>query len=381
MNNLAQTEAQYAGAVVLQPDLYWRNQASPADIENPQARSIVEAVGEMLREGEEVSVISVAERSRLPISTVGEITQQVYSPIGAASAARQITEAAARRRACGALREAVTAIEEGAEPANAIREAQDRINARREEESVSIAEAVKRYGERVEKPRALVTQLPRLNELLRIDGGKLITIAGRPGTFKSAFALHVARYSALRGMGVGIVSLEMPTWEIADRFVKQGGGRTDDADVPILINDRAQSLAEIETQIIEWVERDGVRGVVVDYLGLVTAPAPRTMRRDEIIGMVTRRLKLLAMRLDVPILMLAQLNRESERHGRRPILSDLRESGNIEQDSDVVIFLHRHEVEGEDEYELILAKHRGGPTGYIDLHIVGAHYRVLEAAR
>lgn len=373
------TEAQYAGALVLQPDLYWRDQVPPEDIENPTARAIVATVADMLRDGAEVDVVSVSERAGLPLQLVGGITQEVYSPVGAASAARVIREAAVRRRALGWLADATEEVREGGDPVGVVSGLHDRVTQRDDSQALTMADALAEYDARGDKARRMVTQIPKLNELLPIDGGKLVVIAGRPGTFKSAFALHVARYTAVRGAGVGIVSLEMPAWEIADRWLKLGGG--DRADVPIYLNCTAQDLGAIETQIIQWAQRDGVSGAVVDYLGLIGCPATRQMRRDEVIGVITRRLKLLAMRLDIPILLVAQLNRESEKHGRRPILSDLRESGNVEQDADVVIFLHRREIDGHEEYELLLAKHRGGPTGFIDLHVDKARYRVLEAER
>lgn len=373
------TEHQYAGAIVMQPDLYWQNQVDPADFQDGTARDIVAAVADMLREGKAVDVVSVSERTRLPLRLVGEFCQAVYSPIGAASAADLIRAAANKRRAENAAAAALEAIREGADPAAALSQALDKCSVQAEEGESGLDEALAEADEQDEKPRKLVTQIPKLNDLLPIEGGKLIVVAGRPGTFKSAFTLHIARYSAVRGMGVGIISLEMPRREIAGRYKAMTDN--DRTPVPIRLNSAAQDLNAIETQIIQWVERDGLSGVVVDYVGLIGCQAPKTMRRDEVIGLITRRLKLLAMRLDIPILLVAQLNREPEKHNRKPILSDLRESGNLEQDADVVIFLHRREVDGHDEYELILAKHRGGPTGYIDLHIDAPKYRVLEALR
>jgi len=372
-------ETQYAGAILMDPSLYWRDQVPPEDIENGLARKVVTTVADMLREGVAVDVVSVSDRAGLPLTTVGGLTQDVHSPVGAASAAAVIRRDAYHRRAKAELRGALDAIDEGADPRGVLANVQERLADPVVEGSANMLDALADFDERTEKPAKLVTQIPRLNELLPIDGGKLVVIAGRPGTFKSALALHIARYSAMRNMGVGIISLEMPRHEIAGRYkLLTDNDRTP---VPIMLNCAAQDLNAIETQIIQWVERDGLNGVVVDYLTLVTCQAPKTMRRDEVIGLITRRLKLLAMRLDIPILLLAQLNREPEKHNRKPMLSDLRESGNVEQDADVVLFTYKREVDGRDEYELIIAKHRGGPVGYIDLHIDAPKYRVLEALR
>lgn len=373
------SETQYAGALLNQPDQWWRHQVPAEDVQNPLARKVVTAVAEMLREGLPVDVVSVSERAGLPIESVGRLAMNCYAPTSAISSAKLIREAAARRRAEAACESALEAIREGGDPMTEVQRALEQVAARGGE-AVRISEAVKQARERAARPKrlSLVSPISTLNELMPMEGGKLITIAGRPGTFKSAFMLHVARYSAIRGLPVGIVSLEMPEWEIGERYAKQGQG---EEDAPLYLNCHAVRLEDIEAQIIEWKERDGIAGVAIDYLQLVHCSAPKQMRRDEVVGIITRRLKLMAMRLDIPILMLAQMNREVERHGRRPVLSDLRESGNIEQDSDAVLFIHKREVDGRVDYELIVAKHRGGQTGRIGLHIDAPRYRVLEASR
>lgn len=373
------SEAQFAGALLNQPDLWWRNQVPPEDFQDPVAAKVVATVADMLRAGAEVDVVAVSEKSGVPLERVGRLAMDCYAPGAAVSAARIIREAAAHRKAEALAETALEAIRSGGDPTAELQRALEQV-VTRGGESVPIGGALEAYRERAKRPRkkSLISPISTLNELLPMEGGRLITVAGRPGTFKSAFMLHTARYSAMRGLPVGIVSLEMPVWEIGERYAKQGDGGED---APLYLNCHAARLQDIEAQIIEWKERDKVAGVAIDYLQLVHCEAPKQMRRDEVVGIITRRLKLLAMRLDIPVMLLAQMNREVERHGRRPMLSDLRESGNIEQDSDAVLFIHKREVDGQEEYELIVAKHRGGQTGKINLHIDKPRFRLMEAAR
>lgn len=372
-------DAQYAGALLVKPELYWQTQVSPDDMIDAPSRKVVRTVGDMLREGIEVDVVSVANRAKLPIQVVGNLARDCYAPSGAFAAAEAIKAEAIRRRAVGALRDAVQAIADGAEPHLAIQSVNEEITPRDGGQVVSIAEAVKQAETRETKPPIATTQIPKLNDNLKLNGGKLVTVAGRPGNYKSTLALHIARYNAVRNVGVGMFSLEMDAAEIGERFKAQGSGNLD---IPLWIDYTSYSLTKIEAQIIQWAQRDSVKLVVIDYLLLIDFQAPKGTRKDEAIGIITRRLKQLAMRLGIVILLVTQLNRQNEIHNRRPILSDLRDSGNIEQDSDAVLFTHRWEKETGDEFELLLAKNRGGPSSVIiGLHIQPERYRVMEATK
>lgn len=369
-------EQQYAGALVLQPELYWQHGVAPEDIQDADSRKVVEAVSEMLRANETVDVVTVAERTRLPMTVVGGLAHNCFSTTAAISAAKTIRENAMRRRAERAFQDAMESVRKGADPHHVIDDLMNQVERGGVSGAVDMRAAMVE-AEQGEKAPRIRTQIPKLNDYVKMSGGKLITLAGRPGSFKSACMLHIASYAAHHGCPFGIISLEMLAREIGERYTKMGGK----PDVPIYINDKAQALPDIEAQIIQWRHQQGIAAVAVDYLGLMHYEAPKQMRRDEVIGVMTRRLKLLAMRLDIPIIMLAQLNRENEKQGRRPILSDLRESGNIEQDSDVVLFLHRYERDGRDEFLMSIAKQRGGPTGLIDLYIDAPRFRVMEATR
>lgn len=241
------------------------------------------------------------------------------------------------------------------------------------------------------------TTLPWLNQLTGgFHGPKLIVLGGRPGTFKTAYATQVATRAALDGIPVGFVSLEMGASElvarvIANRLKVDGSDlargepsalhaaqSAQDWDWPLHIEDQVLSWPEIAARIMTWRHRHGIELAVVDYLQIIRIPGKGS--RFEKLSEVSREAKLLAKRLGIPILLLAQISRDVERENRRPYLSDIRECGNVEQDADIVLFTHAHRVQDRPpEYELILAKQRNGPAReVVRLQIDAAHYRIGE---
>lgn len=221
----------------------------------------------------------------------------------------------------------------------------------------------------------------------------LIIIAGRPSMGKTAFSLACARNAAIDyGVGVGIFSLEMANYELAhrllcaearvdshsarqgklprDQFSKMAVAVSKLHEAPIYIDDSpALSITEIRAKARRLYVEKKVGLFIVDYLQLVRGP--RSERKDIEVGAVTQALKALAKELDVAVIVLSQLSRAVEQRGgdRRPILSDLRESGAIEQDADVVLFIYRPEVYEQVEQkglsEIIIGKQRNGPIGII----------------
>jgi replicative DNA helicase len=224
--------------------------------------------------------------------------------------------------------------------------------------------------------------------------GQLIVVAGRPGSGKSTLAAgDFVRSAAIRhGLTTALFSLEMSRLEIGLRMLSaeakirlealRTGRLSDDewlklarrigeiSDAPLFIDDTASiSLAEIRAKARRLKQTRDLRLIVVDYLQLMTTPtARRETNRTQEVSELSRGLKLLAKELDVPVVALSQLNRGPElRADKRPMLADLRESGAIEQDSDVVIFVHREEIYDPEtpragEADIIVAKHRNGPT-------------------
>jgi len=213
----------------------------------------------------------------------------------------------------------------------------------------------------------------------------LLILAGRPGTGKTAMMSNIAINSAKKKKNIVFFSLEMANKQIARRMIAQESGVSYDAQksgklaedewpkfthgiesvaaLSISLND----LPSIKiSQIRQELRRlDNIDLVIVDYLQLATADGHQDNRVLEV-GAVSRGLKLLAKEFDVPFLVGAQLSRAVEqRQSKRPVLSDLRESGSIEQDADIVMFIHPDEI--KKQTELIVAKHRNGPVGSVQL--------------
>jgi replicative DNA helicase len=235
-------------------------------------------------------------------------------------------------------------------------------------------------------------------DLNRMTGGlhrqNLVVVAARPGLGKTSFCLNIAAHAALRrGKRVGIFSLEMSKAEIMKRMISaaaevdshriQSGylNREDWARVsrataelseaPIHVDDSANlTMLQVRAKAQRLALEHGLDLVVVDYLQLVSGSGRRHENRTQEVTEISRGLKNLAKELDVPVIAASQLNREIEkRSGRRtPQLSDLRESGSIEQDSDVVLFISRDDIAAEDgTAEITVAKHRNGATGAFGL--------------
>lgn len=242
-----------------------------------------------------------------------------------------------------------------------------------------------------------------------LHGGQMIVIAARPGVGKSTLALDIARSAAIHHqMTTVFFSLEMSRTELAMRILSAEGkismGRLKKGDldtegwtnlatlqgridsVPLFIDDSPNmTLMEIRAKCRRLKQRNDLKLVVLDYLQLMSSGKKVESRQQEV-SEFSRSLKLLAKELDVPVIALSQLNRGSEqRTDKRPMVSDLRESGSIEQDADMVILLHREDMYNPDservgEADMIIAKHRGGPTRTIPLAFSGKYSRFNNMA-
>ena len=234
--------------------------------------------------------------------------------------------------------------------------------------------------------------------------GDLIIIAGRPGMGKTALALSMIRNAALEAdVGVGMFSLEMANHQLAMRllcaearvdshFVRTGklpaklwknlGLSAGDLEkAPIYLDDSpALTVLELRAKARRLKAEHNIGMIVVDYLQLMQGPRCVENRQQEI-SVISRSLKALAKELSIPVVALSQLSRAVEQRAeRKPQLSDLRESGAIEQDADVVIFLYRpwvysQEDEDEGKAEIIVAKQRNGPTGHISASFISKYAR------
>ncbi|MFH9354180.1 replicative DNA helicase [Kitasatospora sp. NPDC017646] len=244
-----------------------------------------------------------------------------------------------------------------------------------------------------------------------LQAGQMIVIAARPAVGKSTLALDIARSASItHRLTTALFSLEMGREEIQLRAVSaegrvalhhlRSGEMTDDdwvrsgraisrmTDAPLLIDDNpVQSALSIAARCRKIKQRRGLDLVIVDYLQLLQGAGRRAENRQQEVSDMSRNLKLLTKQLGVPVIALSQLNRGPEqRADKRPMISDLRESGSIEQDADVVILLHREDAYEKDskrsgEADLIVAKHRNGPTATITTAFQGHYSRFVDMTR
>ena len=250
-----------------------------------------------------------------------------------------------------------------------------------------------------------------LDDLLSgMQKSDLIICAGRPSMGKTALALSIARNAALEyGHSVGIFSLEMSNTQLVERLItsearvdshlvrtgrlpknewkklSQAAGPLSEAQ--IYIDDSAGlNIMDLRAKARQLKTEQNVELIIVDYIQLLNAGS-RVESRQQEISYISRSLKALAKDLDIPIFALSQLSRAVEnRTDHRPIMSDLRESGAIEQDADVILFIYRKYVYSKDEEdkglgEIIVAKHRNGPTGSIDISFISQYAKFENLSR
>ena len=246
------------------------------------------------------------------------------------------------------------------------------------------------------------------NRTAGFHGSDLILIAARPAMGKSAFALNIATNAAVRAnVPVMIFSLEMSKEQMVNRILcseamvdsnKLRTGKLDEddwtklagkigqlAEAQIYIDDTPGiSVTEIRAKCRKLKLEKGLGMVVIDYLQLVQGTNRRSGTREQEISEISRSLKILAKEIGVPVIALSQLSRAVEqRPDHRPMLSDLRESGAIEQDADIVMFLYRDDYYNQDSEkkniaEVIIAKHRGGSTGTVELLWLGSYTKFVN---
>ncbi|WP_261560322.1 MULTISPECIES: replicative DNA helicase [Frankia] len=402
-----------------------------ADFYRPAHGLVYEVIGDLYGRGEPADVISVAaELSRRDmLERVGgpgymhTLISSVPTAANAGYYARIVAEKAVLRR----LAEAGTRIVQlafGAAPD--VSDVVDRAQAavyevteqRSNDDYLPLGELLNPALEEIEsiqgRGEGALTGVPTgfvdLDELTNgLHGGQLWIVAARPAVGKSTLGLDFARAASIKnGLTSVIFSLEMSRMEITMRLLSaearvslqniRTGRLTDDdwarlarrmgevAEAPLFIDDSPHlTMMEIRAKARRLKQRNDLRLVILDYLQLMSSPKKVESRQQEV-SEISRSLKLLAKELDVPVVAISQLNRASEqRADKRPQVSDLRESGSLEQDADAVILLYREDtVEKESaragEADLIIAKHRNGPTGTVTVAFQGHYSRFVDMA-
>ena len=400
------------------------------DFYKPSHALVFLAVTSLYAKGEPADAVTVAEELRRagvleeaggPAALVG-LQTSTPSISSAARYAGIVEEHALLRRLIGVAHEIA---ELGYGLPDDVTEAVDRAEAmvfdvaqRRSSDSVAplqelLSQSLDRLEElygRGETITGVPTGFTDLDEhLAGLQPSNLVVVGARPSMGKTAFALGIAANAAMAGTAVLFFSLEMSHLEIAQRVLcaearvdasRMRNGRLLEGDwskisnaigrlgnAPLHIDDNPNvTVMDIRAKARRMKARDGLGLVVVDYLQLMTGRTSAENRQVEI-SEISRGLKILARELAIPVIALSQLSRSLEaRADKRPMLADLRESGAIEQDADVVMFIYRDEIYNPDSSdrgaaEVLVAKHRNGPTGVIQLAFVGNYARFANMAR
>ncbi|MCT1690888.1 MULTISPECIES: replicative DNA helicase [Brevibacterium] len=267
------------------------------------------------------------------------------------------------------------------------------------------ANEIERMGEHGDDTVGVPTGFTEFDDLTNgLHPGQMIVIAARPGVGKSTLALDMARSAAIAARQCTVIfSLEMGKQELSMRLLSAESGvplqnlRRGEVseqdwttlaakmsrmhDAPLYIDDSPNmALTEIRAKCRRLKQQHDLQLIVIDYLQLMSS-GKRVESRQQEVSEFSRSLKLLAKELEVPVIALSQLNRSSEqRTDKRPMISDLRESGSIEQDADMVLLIHREDMYDPEsphagEADIIVAKHRNGPTGEIKVAFQGARSR------
>ena len=425
-----EAERSALGAVMLNKEalLDVTEEVKPEDFYNESHREIFDAIMNLYRENTAVDMLTVCEElnRRKALDMVGgrayiaTLTAEVPSTANAGEYAKIVSEKAMLRRLITAAEDITI---KGYDDKMAAEELLDyaegdifRIAQKRQRNDYAkiqdvlmknlriIDQAVQNKGQVIGLP----TGFKQLDEKTSgLQPSDLIIVAARPGMGKTAFALNIAQQSAVKaGASVLIFSLEMSQEQLGQRLIamqarveseklKKGTLDLKDWDrinfalnelnnTKIVIDDTPGiSIMEMRNKCRRLKAEQGLDLIVVDYLQLMTFDGRADSRQQEI-SALSRHLKLLAREMNCPVIVLSQLSRAPElRQDKRPMLSDLRESGSIEQDADIVMFLYRDDYYNENTEkpgvcEINIAKHRSGPTDRIDLTWVARYTKFSD---
>jgi replicative DNA helicase len=417
-----EAEQAVLGGILLQNSILFNlvDLVGEDDFYSPAHRLIYQAILDLSRQNAPIDLVSLAEGLRASgrLDEVGgpaylaDLTSSTIAAANALHHAGIVREKAVQRKLIGAAVDIISRCYEGGqETEKLLDESEQAIFAIADSRTTkglhSSKDLVTRVFEQIEKRmenKELVTGVPtgyyQFDEYTAgLQPSDLIIIAGRPSMGKTAFAMNVAmRGAAMHGVPTAVFSLEMSMEQIMQRMLccwgkvdlaKLRRGRLDDEDwaklydaanhlsaSPIFVDDTpAITTMDLRARCRRLKAEHGLGLIVVDYLQLMRASRHIDSREQEISD-ISRSLKALAKELHVPVIALSQLNRKvEERADKRPMMSDLRESGAIEQDADVIIFLYRaaaykkkEELTPEDNVaEIIIGKQRNGPTGMVRL--------------
>ena len=391
-------EAVVIGCLLLGASLEDINQyVSHDDFQTDEHIKIYTAIKKHIESGKPVDPVALLDQG-LDISAISKIHEHHASSANASYYAQQLANLAATKR----IREQLALANSNLTPQNHLEiitnltHKFDALTDKRMEQSDDWQQAISTTIAEIDslsqrQSATILSGLPSLDsKLAAIHGARLIILAARPGTGKTALAQQIALTSAKQGKSVGIISLEMSITELMLRSMANSFGvngtslaKGDMDGLTKVINDSSYAqfsnykiyvdentykLEHIIARINQWKRKHHIDFAIIDHIGLIDVSFEGT--RNESLGIVSRRLKQLSKRLHMPILCLCQLNRAIEKENREPRLSDIRESGHIEQDADMIIILSEQNNDDSflpsDDYKSIspyLVKNRVGPKG------------------
>ena len=418
-------EQSVLGAIFLDESklVFVREYIEPADFFKYANRLIFKAMIDLADRGDAIDATTVRNilDSQDDLQNIGglsylvEVINSVPTSANAEYYAKIVAEKAILRRLIARLTDSINQAYDGASPA-------DEIIAGAEKALIDVSENANRSGfknikdilninfenlevrsQQTSHITGIATGYPELDKMTTgLHEEELIILAARPAVGKTAFALNIAQNIGTKlDKTVAIFSLEMSAVQLVNRLIasetelsaeKLKTGRLTDeewqqlhsrikalVEAPILVDDTpALSIFELRAKCRRLKQKYGIKVLIIDYLQLMTAGADMRGNREQEVSLISRQLKIIAKELSIPVMALSQLNRGVEsRPDKKPMLSDLRESGSIEQDADMVMFIHRPEkygitVDNEGNSLLgiatiIIAKHRSGAVGEVNL--------------
>lgn len=411
--------------------------SNEADFYRPKHAAVYKALVDLYDQHQAIDTIQLTDllRDRQQFEQVGgidylvELAESVPTSVNAPHYARIIRDKAKLRYLIDAAGHILRDAYETAEPANITLDKAERLifeiaQEAQANEPTKLDELMTIAFENIEARQVdgrsitgVATGFHQLDEMLSgLQPSEMLIVAARPSMGKTAFAINIAEYIAVDNQQpVAVFSLEMSKQQLAERMLSSRSGVDSQrirrnmingdelaqlqetagelSAAPMFIDDTpGLSILELRAKARRLASRSGIKAIVIDYLQLMSSPGAESRQNE--VGEISRGVKALARELNVPVICLSQLNRNSEgRESKKPMLSDLRESGAIEQDADVVMMLHREEYyHKEDEWahenpdkvgvaEIILAKQRNGPTGIVTLQFDGATTRFHNLAR
>ncbi len=401
----------------------------PEDLYKPAHAAIYETLVELYDQVQSIDMVQLKQRleDKGQLDQVGgieyliELAESVPSATSAAYYANIVREKAALRKLIDSAGRILYDCYNSSEPVGELLDKAERAifeiaESKTATDAAELGELLQETYDLLQSEDGMRTGLEtgfiELDEMTNgLQPGEMIIVAARPSMGKTAFALNIAEHiAATTRQPCAIFSLEMSRQQLAQRLLCSRSGvdshklrrnmlNQDDfaklaltvgelSEAPLFIDDTpGLTLLSLRAKARRLAARHDIKAVFIDYLQLMSAPGAESRQQE--VSNLSRGIKALARELSVPVICLSQLNRAAEqREGHRPRMSDLRESGSIEQDADVVMMLHREDYyhRGDEDYEdtntaeVILAKQRNGPTGTVKLHFHGPTTRFHNLA-